>query len=69
MKEKEQLLYCPFCKGEAVLESSDMSPFERKYLLENDGKWYTVVCLKCSATTYNYFTAKEAIEHWNQRAN
>lgn len=56
----KQLAKCPFCGGEAILESD----------IVGKGKelWY-VSCKSDCVTQYGYSTTKEgAIEKWNKRA-
>ena len=54
---KQRLLPCPFCGGEARLESN--------------GQYAVVGCVNSNcqgyACCYKYDSKKEAIEHWNTR--
>jgi hypothetical protein len=43
---------CPFCKGEAKL---------------NSGTYHSIMCKNCGCECDGFETALEAIEHWNTR--
>lgn len=54
--EKNTLKPCPFCGGEAIVES---------YYRD-----YAVSCRKCEAATRRYYPTREEAERaWNRRAN
>ena len=56
-----ELKPCPFCGGEAFLQSHRVMGDER--FTES---W--VLCLDCLGQTRQYLSAKKAIEAWNRRS-
>ena len=58
---------CPFCGGEAQMESWDMSPFERSLINDESMKWYYVFCDECCAQGPDCSSADQAAEQWNKR--
>ena len=61
-----ELLPCPFCGGEAVLDKVDEGADYRPWF------WYTVHCSNrdcvCASLCQEYETEAEAIAAWNTRA-
>lgn len=55
MKDKNDLLPCPFCKGKASI-------------MQNYLNYYFVICEKCFARTDVKRLKEKAVELWNQRA-
>ena len=52
----DELKPCPFCGGEAVMDS--------------DGyyrKTFWVSCTYCGCSTQSFWTEKESVEAWNKR--
>lgn len=66
MIQNEDLHECPFCGGKAIMESWEMTPYEKMYI-DSDGKWYSVFCSICLSCSGNYTTAAEAAAAWNRR--
>lgn len=58
---------CPFCGGVAILESWEMSPYEKHHLDSLDGMFYEVWCDDCQATGPTCLTEEDAINSWNKR--
>ena len=56
-KDYQKLLNCPFCGGEAILESNKL-----RY-----GTIYSAYCQKCGAEITG-FSEHEAVAAWNRRA-
>ena len=57
MSEKNKLLRCPFCGGEARVTCNT-----------DDTRYYVVSCQSCALKAQWYHDNKEeAIEHWNTR--
>lgn len=54
---------CPFCGGEAELESRF---FPYSYPTQD---WYYVYCKSCNVQVDEYESKEKAIEAWNKRAN
>ena len=53
------LLFCPFCGGEAHIDT----------WLHPVGERYSVMCCACFCETYRYTTEAEAIAAWNSRVD
>lgn len=62
-----ELLKCPFCGGNAIMESWDMSPYERMHIETTDGKWYSVFCNDCLSCGSDCISAYNAAKAWNSR--
>ena len=67
------LLRCPFCKGEPVIQACDWSgryytdPGEKMYM----GREMThelIVCKKCKVRTHPFLTRKHLENAWNRRS-
>jgi Lar family restriction alleviation protein len=59
------LLSCPFCGGKPVIESWELSPYDKTFL-DADCLW-AVFCNDCLSECANMLSKKEAIEAWNRR--
>lgn len=67
MSTEIKLESCPFCGGSAMLESWDMSPWERMHIYTYTGKWYAVSCTECCASGPDCTTESDAADAWNKR--
>lgn len=56
--ENKMLKFCPFCKGSAKINKSNIYK-----------NIYSVSCTICGAETTTYDTEDEAINAWNKRVN
>ena len=63
-----ELKACPFCGGEAALDSEEMLPYEILHIKSSITKrWYYIYCTKCLAESSSCLTEEEAIDSWNRR--
>lgn len=60
---------CPFCGGKAIIESWDMTPYEKLGIDNPDGRWYSVFCSECCSSGPDCLTAVDAVNEWNQRTS
>lgn len=61
------LLPCPFCGGKPVLESWEMSAWDKMNIARNSKYWWHVFCDDCLGGGPDMQNAREAIEAWNRR--
>lgn len=63
--QNDKLLPCPFCGGEAFVDTHKFWDVEAK---DFTVKTYGVRCYECQAGTMQYFrTEEDAIKQWNTR--
>lgn len=58
---------CPFCGGTAVVESWEMSSYEKLNIDSVDGMFYQGWCDDCQSSGPTCLTLEDAIKSWNQR--